>query len=313
VVNEQRMRHMPRSWREALGTIFVGALSGAAGAGIILLASVDRSAAPLPITTEGADPGPTSRPARATAPARATRAAPPDAARDVALSERIDALEVKYQLLMLKLTLAGRSPELAEARLPILTFSPDATSEGLSFTERLVQSGVDRAEAEALTAETERRQIEALRLQHQAEREGWSASELREARLELERERRSKLGEAAYDRLLFAEGRGNRVVITDRLAGSAAAAADLRPDDVVVAYAGEPVYTRQQLRALTQSGDLGETVTIEVRRDGARVQAELPRGPIGVQMRPFAYDPRGRESLEDAMRSGQTPATQRSR
>jgi hypothetical protein len=40
----------------------------------------------------------------------------------------------------------------------------------------------------------------------------------------------------------------------------------------------------------TQSGRLGETVDLEVERDGERLRLRVPRGPIGVRI--------GRDSVE---------------
>jgi hypothetical protein len=171
--------------------------------------------------------------------------------------------------------------------------------------ERLELTGVSFEEAERLAGEVDRLQLEQLSLDHRSEREDWSAGELRDARNELARQRSADLGEDAYDRMLYAAGQNNHVAVSEPLSGGPAATADLESLDVILSDAGEPIYTMEQLRVLARSGTPGEPVAVEVLRNGERVRAELPRGLIGIQMLPFAFDSGGRQSFIEAMRDGQ--------
>jgi S1-C subfamily serine protease len=66
------------------------------------------------------------------------------------------------------------------------------------------------------------------------------------------------------------------------LPDSAARQAGLSPGDVVMSYGEDRLYSARTLRGLTRAGEAGELVPVDVLRDGQRVQAWLPRGPMGV-------------------------------
>ena len=92
------------------------------------------------------------------------------------------------------------------------------------------------------------------------------------------------MDDEAYARYLYAVGRPNQVTVQRVLSGSAAETAGLRPGDVLLGYQGERVFAASDLRRATQAGDAGDTVTLEVLRDGQRIQAYVPRGPLGISM-----------------------------
>lgn len=69
------------------------------------------------------------------------------------------------------------------------------------------------------------------------------------------------------------EARGLVVASVDN--GSPAAAAGLRPYDVVVAIEGQPVETNDDVRARLLDARAGDTVRLTVVRDGATVEAQL--------------------------------------
>jgi S1-C subfamily serine protease len=131
----------------------------------------------------------------------------------------------------------------------------------------------------------ERSQLDALYLTDQALREGWGMGQLRSARLQQRREFQGEIGTAMYDLMLYATGRENRVVVRDVYVGSAAEASDLRPGDVIVAYAGTPVFDDRDLRLLSSSGEAGLPITIQVVRGGTLENLQIERGPLGVSTR----------------------------
>ena len=93
---------------------------------------------------------------------------------------------------------------------------------------------------------------------------------------------RTELGEADYERYRAAMGQPTSVGVADVLASSPAERAGLMPGDEIVAYGGKRVFDVGELNALTLEGTAGESVVLDVRRDGQNVQLVMPRGPIGI-------------------------------
>ena len=93
---------------------------------------------------------------------------------------------------------------------------------------------------------------------------------------------RQRLGDASFERYLEAQGQPTTIGITQVYAGSPGNKAGMQPGDRVVSYDGERVYSMTDLRRQTMQGAPGETVIIEVERDGMRIQMSVPRGPIGI-------------------------------
>jgi hypothetical protein len=127
-----------------------------------------------------------------------------------------------------------------------------------------------------------------LYLRDQAQREGWLNSERYRQELaslpDVESQLRSEMDDDTFARYLYATGQPNTVSIRRVLAGSAAEAAGVRVGDVLVRYDGERLYDTQTVRRATRTGQAGESVGVEVLRNGRTIQLALPRGPIGVSM-----------------------------
>lgn len=127
-----------------------------------------------------------------------------------------------------------------------------------------------------------------LYLRDQASREGWLRSPRFAEEQRLLQERldglRNDMNDDEYARYLYALGRPNQVSIRRVLSGSAAEAAGLEAGDVLVRYDDQRIYATGEVRSGSRSGEPGETVSVEVLRDGRRVQTYMPRGPLGVSM-----------------------------
>ncbi|MFT6407428.1 MAG: C-terminal processing protease CtpA/Prc [Arenicella sp.] len=93
---------------------------------------------------------------------------------------------------------------------------------------------------------------------------------------------RSELGEQNYERYLEANGWPTSASIGAVIGGSPGESAGLRAGDNVLSYAGERVFNLSEINNLTIQGAVGESVLIEVERDGESVQLTIPRGPIGI-------------------------------
>ena len=161
--------------------------------------------------------------------------------------------------------------------------------------QNLLAAGIDQQSAEDIQQRSDSNQLARLELYDQATREGWLDSDDFSKRLsELESGRvdiRLELGDANYDRYLFAAGRNNRVAIASVIGGSAAQLAGIISGDRVLSYANQRVFTMRELQGATREGSRGEYVQITLQRDLDTVVTELPRGPLGVTLAGSRFDP----------------------
>jgi hypothetical protein len=205
-----------------------------------------------------------------------------------------EALEAELERVRQELEeLSWREPEAAET-----TPRPDPGAAGGGGrrpwfdAESLAQHGVPPAEVETLRETFDASELALLQLEDEARREGWYEApryrqELRDQRLQL----RADLGDERFDRLLFATGRHNRVIVTDLLADSPAERAGVRPGDEILSYAEERVFRGGELKQATTEGRAGERVELVVVRDGSQERLWVPRGPLGIRMRPASRPP----------------------
>ena len=116
--------------------------------------------------------------------------------------------------------------------------------------------------------------------------EGWlSKPRYRRRIAQLERaysDLRDEYGDGAYDWILYASGRNNRVAVERILQDSAAELAGLEAGDVLTYYDDETIFTASALRAATTRGEAGDLVAVDVLRDGEALRFYLERGPLGV-------------------------------
>jgi hypothetical protein len=99
----------------------------------------------------------------------------------------------------------------------------------------LIERGVDEAHAAWLQEQSDTLQMDELYIRNQATREGWSHSpRYRKQVQELWSEARESLGDDDYDLLLYASNRHNRVLLSNVLQNSPAAAAGIESGDVLL-------------------------------------------------------------------------------
>lgn len=149
-----------------------------------------------------------------------------------------------------------------------------------SQVERLVDAGFSPDRAEWINRRTQELRVQALQAQYEATRQGRELD--RNAAFSEDRTLRSELGDADYERYLKALNRPTSVPIMQVLASSPAERSGLKPGDELVAYDGKRIFDVREMNALTLEGTAGESVTIDVRRNGQTVQLVVPRGPLGV-------------------------------
>ncbi len=161
--------------------------------------------------------------------------------------------------------------------------------------DSLILAGVDPYLAQEIQQRSDQWSLQRLELIDQATREGWRESEQFDERLQALRDARpdirGELGDADYDRYLYASGDSNRVAVSSIINGSAAQQSGLQNGDVVVSYANNRVFGTRELQRATRDGQRGESVQVEVLRNGQVITVDVPRGPLGVTLTGSRVDP----------------------
>ncbi len=95
---------------------------------------------------------------------------------------------------------------------------------------------------------------------------------------------RETLGDERFEEYLTALGRDTSVTTRAVTPGSAAAQAGIQAGDQIYSYDGNRVFQSGDVTRGTISGNLGESVIVEVLRDGAIVPLTVERGALGVTL-----------------------------
>ncbi len=163
------------------------------------------------------------------------------------------------------------------------------------FNEQaLIDSGMASSQASELKGHFEQLEMERLYLRDRSIRESWSREKYREAVQSLdskEGELENQLGESMYDSYLYASGRPNRVSVTSVFPSAQAGIAGIVSGDHIIRYDNQRIYNGFDLREATTGGNAGDTVALEVERDGKIIQLYLVRGPLGIRMNSVSVAP----------------------
>jgi predicted metalloprotease with PDZ domain len=149
--------------------------------------------------------------------------------------------------------------------------------------EALVTAGINRVDATHLRERWAKLMLEKLELNDRAMREGYFMTPRHGAESgALDLGFRSEVGEAGYAAYLYATSQDNSVVVRGVLPNSAGRAAGLEMGDQIVRYDGSAIFTTPELQIQTSSGVRGESVEVDVLRNGRTISLRAPRGPLGV-------------------------------
>jgi hypothetical protein len=186
-----------------------------------------------------------------------------------------------------------RGRQLARARF-------EATMEGRErefLAEQLVVNGFSTEEAEhiakreselrleALYADYEARRLEAERVQSRTNTqnsESTAGAPVTTERLSPNEQLRIELGDENYAKYLESSGRSTSVGVRSVMESSPAQMSGLQPGDEIQSYNGERVFSISEINEKTVEGMPGESILLEVQRNGEEVQIVIPRGPIGI-------------------------------
>jgi hypothetical protein len=218
-----------------------------------------------------------------------------------ALAARHDDLQTQIERLQQRLALttavdAETPPSMSiesDANADPTTVASSETED--SEVQALLAAGLDPYEVAEIRRRSGEAEMDRLYLRDRAIREGWFGDErYREALENLEDPQsalRTRLGEQAFDRYLHASGDNNRIRVQSIIEASPAAAAGLESGDIIHRYANQRIFSMADLRSAMADGNAGESVSVEVSRDGSRRSFYLSRGPLGVRLSPARVEP----------------------
>ncbi len=146
--------------------------------------------------------------------------------------------------------------------------------------ERFVAAGFAPDRAQWILQREDELEMQVLNARYEATQNGASPQEI--ANLSTSQVMREELGDSDYEKYLKGLGRPTSVNVRDVLTNSPAQAAGLAAGDEIVGYAGQRVFDMNELTNLTYEGKAGETVPIDILRDGQPMTLYVERGPIGV-------------------------------
>jgi hypothetical protein len=186
------------------------------------------------------------------------------------------------------------APAAPAAAAPLQSNAPDSApiDYSVSAMERaLTAAGLDAETAADIKFRQDDLAMNEMYLRDQAMREQWlDTPRFAEEMGKIDAERtsiRDEIGDDAYDRYLFALGQTNRVRVDDVLSESPAAGVGLQTGDMIIRYGETRIFAPRDLVDQTHGGSLGETVRLEVMRNGQRFEVEVPRGPLGLRVNPI--------------------------
>ncbi|MFT5504138.1 MAG: hypothetical protein ACI845_004290 [Gammaproteobacteria bacterium] len=172
--------------------------------------------------------------------------------------------------------------------------SNTASDEEWFNTQALLDAGLGSGRATELKNWFESIEMDRLFIRDQSIREEWDRTQFREAMVALSDKAddlKNQMSENEYDAYLFASGQPNRVSIASVLASAPAGEAGIQAGDHVVRYDNRRIYNGLSLREATTEGNAGDTVLIEVERDGNTLHLYTVRGPLGIRMDSISIAP----------------------
>ena len=151
----------------------------------------------------------------------------------------------------------------------------------LSRSEQLVAAGFAPDRVAWIEQREAQLQLELLDARYEAQRSG-DYDTYRQLRERSGDVLRDELGPADYERYLEGTGRPTSITVSSVMDGSPAQRAGLRPGDEIVSYGGRRTYSMSDLSDAIVDGQPGQTVLVNIVRDGIPMQVALPRGAVGI-------------------------------
>jgi C-terminal processing protease CtpA/Prc len=159
----------------------------------------------------------------------------------------------------------------------------------------LLELGVDTTRYVDLETRYQQLEEDEAKLRTEAANEGWmdspSFSEEMHA-IEMDRQAlRTEIGDQAYDYMLFSMGKLNRVLVSSVEQSSAADVAGLQTGDIIVRYGGARIFSTVDLLTALAAVTPGESVPIDIKRQGKPMRIEVGDGGRGMAVQPVQEPP----------------------
>ena len=149
-------------------------------------------------------------------------------------------------------------------------------------TDRLVKAGFAPDRAEWIVQRESALQMDSMQAMFEARQSGERPDR---SRLDPERVLRSELGDSEYEQYLEANGRSTSVAVGTVLESSPGQRAGLQAGDEIVGYDGQRVFSYGELSERTMSALPGQSVVVDIVRDGVPMQVVVDAGPSGISNR----------------------------
>ena len=159
-------------------------------------------------------------------------------------------------------------------------FRADTTTRGR--IDRLTEAGFAPDRAEWLVQRESELQMDSMQAMFEARQSGERPDR---NRLDPERALRNELGDTEYEQYLEANGRSTSVAVGTVLESSPGQRAGLQAGDEIVGYGGQRVFSYGELSEQTMNAQPGQSVVLDIVRDGIPMQVVVDAGPIGISNR----------------------------
>ena len=161
-------------------------------------------------------------------------------------------------------------------------FRAGSTTQGRADT--LIEAGFAPDRAEWIVQRESELQMDSMQAMFDARQSGERPDR---SRLDPDQALRAELGDAEYEQYLEANGRSTSVAVGSVLESSPGQRAGLLSGDQIVGYNGQRVFSYGELSEQTMSATPGQSVVVDIVRDGIPMQVVVDAGPIGISNRGF--------------------------
>jgi hypothetical protein len=161
-------------------------------------------------------------------------------------------------------------------------FRASNTAQGRS--DRLVEAGFAPDRAEWIVQRESELQMDSMQAVFEARQSG-ERLDRSDSRLDPDNALRAEIGDTEYEQYLEANGRSTSVAVGTVLESSPGQRAGLQTGDEIVGYGGQRVFSYGELSERTMSAQPGQSVVVDIIRDGSPMQVVVDAGPIGISNR----------------------------